>query len=128
MSSVTSKTFTCIVCPNGCEVTANLTPSGEITACTGQLCPRGAEYVRQELTDPRRNIATSVLVTGGDASITSVRLTDAIPKARIFEVITQINAQSVVAPANIGDVLIENVLGLGVDVIITKNVAIKESV
>ncbi|MFI3168922.1 MAG: DUF1667 domain-containing protein [Faecalibacterium sp.] len=118
-----TKTFTCIICPNGCEVTASIAPDGSITACTGQLCLRGETYVKQELTDPRRNIATSVLVRGGDAPITSVRLSDVIPKARIFDVMAQINAQCINAPTTIGDVVIADVLGLGVDVIITKNVA-----
>lgn len=118
-----TKIFTCIICPNGCEVTASLAPDGSTVACSGQLCPRGETYVTQELTDPHRNIATSVLVRGGDAPITSVRLSDVIPKARIFDVMAQINAQCIDAPAKIGDVVIADVLGLGVDVIITKNVA-----
>ncbi len=128
MSSNTqnSKTFTCIVCPNGCEVTASLGVDGSLASCTGQLCPRGAEYVQQELTDPRRNIATSVVVLGGDAPITSVRLTGVIPKASIFEVMAQINQQRITAPAQIGDVVIADVLGLGVDVIVTKPVAAQE--
>lgn len=119
----TEKTFTCIVCPNGCEVTAMLNPDGSLAKCAGQLCPRGVDYVTQELTDPRRNIATSVRVLGGIAPITSVRLTNVIPKAEIFNVMAQINAQSIAAPVAIGDVVIANVLGLGVDVIVTKPVA-----
>ncbi len=117
------KTFTCIVCPNGCEVTAHFAQDGSIEKVEGQLCPRGEAYVRQELTDPRRNIATSVLVVGGDLPITSVRLTDVIPKNRIFDVMDAINAQSLTAPVHIGDVVIADVLGLGVDVIVTKNIA-----
>lgn len=50
--------FTCIICPNGCEIQVRQ------SSITGAACPRGEEYVRQELTDPRRNIATSVLVEG----------------------------------------------------------------
>ncbi len=123
MRNGSTKIFTCIVCPNGCDVTAHLAADGTIERCEGQLCPRGADYVRQELTDPRRNIASSVLVRGGEAPITSVRLTGVIPKGKIFAVMAQINAQSIAAPAKIGDVVIANVLGLGVDVIVTKHVA-----
>ncbi len=119
-----TKTFTCIVCPNGCEITAHLAADGSIETTEGQLCPRGVDYVRQELTDPRRNIASSVRVLGGDAPITSVRLTGVIPKAEIFNVMAQINTVTLTAPASIGDVVIPNVCGLGVDVIVTKNVAV----
>ncbi len=123
MSAITEQEYTCIICPNGCEITAQLGADGSMQACTGQLCPRGVDYVRQERTDPRRNIATSVRVLGGAAPITSVRLTDVIPKAEIFNVMAQINAQTIAAPTAIGDVVIANVLGLGVDVIVTKPVA-----
>lgn len=119
----TQKTFTCIICPNGCEVTAFCNPDGSVHTAEGQMCPRGLTYVTQELTNPRRNIASSVVVAGGQAPITSVRLSDVIPKARIFDVMTQINAQKVQAPVALGDVVIADVLGLGVDVIITKPVA-----
>ncbi len=119
----TQQEYTCIICPNGCDITAQLNPDGTLQSCTGQLCPRGVEYVTQERTDPRRNIATSVRVVGGAAPITSVRLSDVIPKAEIFNVMAQINAQSIEAPVHIGDVVIANVLGLGVDVIVTKPVA-----
>ncbi len=119
----TEQTFTCIVCPNGCEITAYLAADGSIAKTEGQLCPRGVAYVQAEHTDPRRNIASSVLVTGGVLPIASVRLTDAIPKAQIFNVMAQINAVQLTAPVAIGDVAIANVLGLGVDVIVTKHVA-----
>ncbi len=118
-----TKTFTCIVCPNGCDITAFLGSTGTLEKTEGQLCPRGITYVQQELTDPRRNIATSVRVLGGEAPITSVRLTGVIPKGEIFNAMAQINAESVTAPCAIGDVVIANLLGLGVDVIVTKPIA-----
>lgn len=78
--------FTCIMCPLGCDLRAE-TGQGpernEITV-TGNTCKKGKEYAIQELTDPQRNIATSVLVTGGELPLASVRLTRPIPKNRIF--------------------------------------------
>ncbi len=118
-----TKEITCIVCPNGCDITVQLGEDGTLLSMEGQLCPRGEGYVRQELTDPRRNIATSVLVTGGVLPIVSVRLTDMIPKARIFDVMAAINEKTLEAPVSMGDVVIADVLGLGVDVIVTKHVA-----
>ena len=83
------RTFTCIVCPNGCEIEAEY-EGAQVLSVTGNLCPKGETYVTQELVDPRRTIATSVRVTGGTMPLTSVRLTDAIPKDRIFDVIVRI--------------------------------------
>ena len=73
------RTFTCIVCPNGCEIDAEY-EGANVLSVTGNLCPKGRAYVTQELTDPRRTIATSVRVTGGTMPLASVRLTKAIPK------------------------------------------------
>ena len=115
------RTFTCIVCPNGCEIDAEY--EGErVLSVSGNLCPKGKTYVTQELTDPRRTIATSVRVTGGDLPLASVRLTNAIPKNRIFDVMREIERCVLTAPVRIGDVVIQNELGLDSDVIVTKHI------
>ncbi len=115
------RTFTCIVCPNGCEIETGYEGS-QVLSITGNLCPKGKTYVTQELVDPRRTIATSVRVTGGTLPLVSVRLTNAIPKDRIFDVMAEINRQTLAAPVKIGDVVIKNILGLDSDVIVTKNI------
>ncbi len=116
------RTFTCIVCPNGCEIDAEYEGS-RVISVTGNLCPKGKTYVTQELVDPRRTIATSMRVDGGELPLASVRLTSPIPKDRIFDVMAEINRHSLTAPVAIGDVALPNILGLGSDVIVTKNVA-----
>ena len=61
--------FTCIICPNGCEIRAEIEEKEggavEILSIEGAACKKGNAYVEQELKDPQRNIATSVLVKGG---------------------------------------------------------------
>ena len=113
--------FTCIMCPQGCDISVEM-ENGQITGVTGNKCPRGREYVTQEMTNPMRNIATSVLVEGGELPLASVRLTRAIPKAKIFDVMGEIKKIRLTAPVKEGDVVIADVLGLGSDVIITKTV------
>ena len=115
------RTFTCIVCPNGCEMEAEYEGTS-VLSVSGNLCPKGKDYVIQELINPRRTIATSVMVEGGMLPLTSVRTNHSIPKDRIFDVMAEINKQTLTAPVHIGDVVIENVLGLGSDVIVTKNI------
>ena len=113
------KTFICIRCPNGCEVAVD-TQSFETL---GNLCPKGAEYAREELTGPMRTIASSMLVEGGDHPLVSVRLSKPVPKARIFPVMEQIRKSKAQAPVKAGTVLVPDVLGLGSDVIATTSVA-----
>lgn len=118
------RTFTCIVCPNGCEIDTEYEGTTVISV-SGNLCPKGRSYVVQELTDPRRTIASSIRVTGGELPLASVRLTQPVPKDRIFDVMNAINQVECPAPVSIGQVILPNVLGLGSDVIITKNVKAK---
>ncbi len=115
--------FTCIICPNGCEIQAEI-EEGKILSLEGATCPRGEEYVRQELTDPRRNIATSVLVDGGVLPLASVRLTNPIPKNMIFAAMEEIKKVRLTAPVEAGTVVIHNLLGQETDVIVTKEIEV----
>lgn len=112
--------FTCIVCPNGCDITAEI-EDREIRSVTGAACERGEAYVRQELTDPRRTIASSVVIRGGTLPLVSVRLDAPVPKDRIFDVMDAIRKIELTAPVHIGDIAAADVLGLGCNVIVTKN-------
>ena len=72
-----------------------------------------------------RNIATSILVEGGEMPLASVRLSAPIPKAKIFDVMNEIRKVKRTAPVHEGDVVIENVLGLGSNVIVTRTVEVE---
>ena len=113
------RTFSCIICPNGCEIQV-AHENGHIIEITGNKCPKGVDYVRQELTDPRRTIASSVRIAGAELPLCSVRLTKPVPKKDLFAVMEEINKVDLTAPAHIGDVEIKNVCGLDSDVIVTK--------
>ena len=114
-----TRKLTCIVCPRGCELTVSLSDSAEILEVSGHSCPRGKDYAVAECTAPVRTVTSTV--AREDGSIASVKTAAPIPKGLIFEVMKQIN--SAVAPndAKIGDVVVANVCGTGVDVVITSN-------
>lgn len=119
--------YTCIICPNGCEIEASIEGT-TILEIEGASCKRGREYVDQELRDPQRNIATSVAVEGGILPLASVRLTKPVPKTRIFDVINEIKKVKLTAPVSINQVIIKNILNLNTDVIATKNVSVSTSI
>lgn len=117
--------FTCIVCPNGCEIEAdyeikNGTPV--ISNIQGNTCKRGEEYVRQELISPKRTIASSILVEGGELPLVSVRITKPIPREKIPEAMQEIRQYRVTAPVRAGAVICHDFLGFDTDLITTKNV------
>ena len=82
-------------------------------------------YVEQELTDPRRTIATSVPVKGGELPLASVRLTAPIPKGEIFAAMEAMKRCVLTAPVEAGTVVISHLLGYEADVIVTKSVGEK---
>ncbi len=111
------KEFTCIICPRGCRLKVD-----DQMNVTGNTCPRGKDYAISELTNPVRTITSSVRVNNRDDLLVSVKTSGPIPKGKIFDVMEEINKVSVSAPTRIGDVALKNVLGLGVDILITKNI------
>ncbi|UOX69866.1 DUF1667 domain-containing protein [Enterocloster bolteae] len=118
--------YTCIICPNGCDIRAQIEEgedgSRRICSVEGAACPKGRAYVEQELTDPQRNIATSVLVKGGILPLASVRLTNPIPRDRIFDAVSEIKKYTLTAPVKAGTVVIPRLMGYDTDVIVTKSV------
>ena len=111
----------CIMCPNGCLMKIGYEGS-ELKTCTGNMCHKGLDYARNEITDPKRNFASLVKVIGGDMPLVSVRLSAVIPKDRIFDVEKEIWKTEVKAPVHRGQCIIHDILGLGADVIATKDI------
>lgn len=114
------KEFICIRCPMGCPLT--VTMEGDEVTVTGNTCPRGEEYGKKELLNPTRVITSSVNVINGVIPMVSVKTKQDIPKGRIFDVMKEIRQTTVNAPVRIGDVILANCAGTGVDIVATKNV------
>ncbi len=115
------KTFTCIVCPRGCEVTATLSENGEILSVDGNFCPRGETYVRNEITHPMRQLTSTVIIHGGIYARLPVILSGEIPKDRMMDVMEALTGIEVNSPIARGDVIIPDVCGLGVDVLASRS-------
>ncbi len=121
MADTLNKTFTCIVCPRGCEVTATMDGEGNIQKIEGNFCPRGAEYVRNELTHPMRQLTSTVIIHGGIYDRLPVILSSEIPKDKMMDVMRALDGIEVSAPIRRGDVIIHDVCGLGVDVVASRS-------
>ncbi|MCD6482096.1 MAG: DUF1667 domain-containing protein [Thermoplasmata archaeon] len=114
------KEITCIICPIGCRMKIQRV-EGEIEI-EGNGCPRGIEYAKEEMFDPRRTITSSIFVVGGEWPLVSVKTTRPVPKRDIFKVMSALKAARVSAPVKRGEILIKNVAGTGVDIVATKSV------
>ena len=112
------RSLTCIVCPIGCQLTVTL-EDGVVTEVVGNTCPRGKQYAIDECTHPVRTITTTARTA--DGGVIPVKTSQPIPKELMFECMNVINAAVVNLPAQIGDVVIANLLGTGADVVVTAN-------
>ncbi len=111
------KEFTCIICPRGCRLKVD-----DDMNVTGNTCIRGKQYAISELTNPVRTITSSVRVNNREDLLVSVKTSGSIPKGKIFEVMEEINKLSISAPTRIGQIVKKDILGLGVDIVVTKNI------
>lgn len=111
---------TCIGCPLGCQITVGLS-NGQVIAVEGNSCKRGAAYARKEVTSPTRIVTSTVRVSGGRDATVPVKTRTDIPKDKIFDCIRALQGICVQAPVEIGDVILEDAAGTGVDIIAAGN-------
>ncbi len=111
--------LTCIVCPRGCTLVAELDEKGVPVNVTGNLCPRGKTYAIDECTNPQRIVTSTVRCK--DGAVVSCKTSTSIPKSLVFDVMKVINKIKASNKVQIGDVLAENVLGTGANIIATSN-------
>jgi len=109
----------------GC--TLEVTREGNtLLSVEGNSCKRGPEYIKRELTDPRRMVASTVRVRGGIHSLVPVYTAAPVPKPRIFELLAQLRAVELEAPVVMNQVVLEDVFGEGIDVITSRDMPRQE--
>lgn len=112
--------ITCINCPVGCRLAVEL-EEGKVVSVTGNTCPRGVAYAKQECVDPLRMV-TAVVPVEGSAAPLSVKTRTPIPKKEIKNCMKALAQAKLTAPIVAGTVVLADVCGTGVDVIATKSV------
>lgn len=112
------KNLICVACPLGCPIDVEI-ENGEVVSVTGNTCKRGDAYARTEITNPMRSLTTSVKIEGGVHPVVPVKSASPVPKGKMFDCMEEINKAVIKAPVKIGDVVIENICGLGVDIVAT---------
>ncbi len=114
--------LTCICCPMGCPLTVAM-EGGEVTSVSGNTCQRGDKYARKEVVSPTRVVTTTVRLCGG--GVVPCKTASDIPKGKIMEIIRELANVEVCTPVAIGQVILPNAAGTGVDVVATKTVAVR---
>ncbi|HBF36941.1 MAG TPA: molybdopterin oxidoreductase [Firmicutes bacterium] len=110
----------CIGCPMGCRLVAVL-EEGQVIEVTGNSCPKGVDYARNECTHPVRMLTTTVMIRRAMYPLLSVRTTRPISKTMIKGCMVYLGKIEVTAPIEAGQVIVKNILNTGADIIATKN-------
>ncbi|MGM0401705.1 MAG: DUF1667 domain-containing protein [Chloroflexota bacterium] len=118
--------FICITCPVGCTLQA-VVEGDELIDVEGAGCRRGIEFVREELTDPRRTLTTTVQVEGGTLPLVPVRSEAPLPKEHLLEVARALREVVLSAPVAQHQVVLEDALGSGVDIITSRGIPREDS-
>jgi CxxC motif-containing protein len=117
---MTEKTnLICITCPKGC--TLEVTHDAGTVVKVDAGCKRGFHYAQEELRDPRRMIASTVRIRGGTHPLLPVYTRAPFPKPRIPELLEALRAVEITVPVRMGDVVLPDALGTGVDVIASRD-------
>jgi len=117
---VEKRRIICINCPVGCELDVTL-DEGKIVEVEGNSCKLGLDYAEQEIFDPRRMVASTVRVKNGFHPLVPVYTEKPVPKPKIFEVLAELRNIELEAPVAVNDIVIENVLHLGINVIASRD-------
>lgn len=117
------KKINCIVCPLSCvgEVTLE---DGQIQAITGFTCDRGTRYGQEEITAPKRTLTTTIKVDNGELPLLPVVSKTPLPKDKVVACARHLSTVKVKAPIKEGDIVCANILGLGVDIVATRDLSL----
>ncbi len=109
----------CTTCPKGCTLV--VTKEGETIVDVKAGCNRGKNYAHQELTDPRRMVATTVSVKGGRHPLLPVATAAPFPKPLIFDLMAELRMLELESPVRMGQAVLVDALGTGIDVIASRD-------
>jgi len=120
------KLIVCTVCPMSCEVKLTIDEAtNEVIKVEGNKCPRGKKYALKEFTAPERTLTSTVKIINGVHPLLPVRTDKPIPKGQLFAVMELTKEFQATAPVQVGDVLIENILNTGANLIASRNIPVR---
>ena len=120
---IQEKEIVCINCPVGCRLKVKLEEKS-VLSVDGNMCKRGEEFACTEAVNPVRIMTSLMRVEGRDKPI-SVKTQKPIPKNSLRECADYIFKHPLPQdklPIRIGDVVIQDICGYGVDILSTQNI------
>jgi CxxC motif-containing protein len=116
-----TKNIICIMCPLGCTMEVVIEGS-EVKQVTGQRCKKGIKHARQEVLFPGRVLTTTIRTHLLEDCLLPVRSNKEVPKERLRDCIKDISTRTVSGPVATGEVVVRNILNLGIDIIACRGI------
>jgi len=111
-------TMCCTTCPSGCALLVTIDNEGRIAKVQGNNCPRGEAFAQGEWTDPVRTLTSTVcIIVDGREHLLPVKTKEPISKMKMSQAMEEINALIIDHPVTMGQVLLENIAGTGIDLV-----------
>ena len=110
-----SREIICIVCPLGCRMEVALEGT-EVKTVTGNQCKKGVKHAEKEVVFPGRVLTTTMKTDIPGIPLLPVRSSKELPKDRLMDCMGEIATQGIIGSIKLGQPVIKNILGLGVDI------------
>lgn len=125
-NSLTTLKLCCTTCPSECELTV-VADKTTVISVEGNSCKRGIKFAKKELTTPERTLSSTIVVEIGNSTrLLPVKTAAPIPKKDMLTAMAVIRLTKLVHPCQMGDVVIENICGTGVDVVACRSIGEKK--
>lgn len=121
----TKRTIICTVCPRGCKIDVTM-DGGRIKDMKGFTCKRGEAYAQAECIAPVRTLTTTMRIIGAGLPVIPVKSQSPVPKEKLFDFMKAINSTQVKAPVNVGDIVLANACGTGINIVASRNMPRKD--
>lgn len=116
----------CIVCPIGCRLKVDVKekPGSEPeVSVSGNKCPRGEAYAIEEVLAPKRTVTATCRVLGAHhVRRLPVKTSAPLPVEHIDELLSHLYSMKLEAPVSVGDMIVEDVGGTGINVLATRSI------
>ena len=109
----------CICCPTGCHLTIKI--ENDKIEVTGNRCPRGDNYARQEVSDPRRTVTATIAAAGNPHCRIPVKSSEPVPRAMIPDLLEELYAMQIPLPVTLGQILLKDYRQTGIDIVATRS-------
>lgn len=112
------KEVVCGLCSERCWLLVEVKDSLEVE---GNRCGQGEEFVRRWLGRERVSLSALVDVEGGEWPVVPVCTEGLVERDLVGGILEELSRVTLKAPVRRGEVVLENVLGLGIDLVATRD-------